>query len=829
LVDLEEFKIEELSLEKSDSLMPTDRTVDSAFMADMDLIDIPRSVMVLSPEAMAQFQIRDFSDLNKVGAGTSRINYYGVPGAPILRGAKGGTYFNGMLRAFNRNEMPISFGSLEALDVVRGPAPSHLEVTNIGGYVNFIPKSPFFDENRGSIQLQAGSHDFYNVKVDSGGPLLLGSKPSAYRVSITGQSADSYYDNVSNNFLSIYGSVKSELSKNVKLFAGAEYYRFRSNENVGWNRPTQALIDNGEYVIGESPDISTPVWNGVANRNLTEWPYNTIIPGLVALAVPGDIARERIPASQLTLMHNLNLQVGLDQTYRVLSQEEIDERGIFLPAWFNRSFAEAELATITPDIQDAYVYTPEYFENGGQVLTEKINGSTVLADPNDFADSEDLIAFFDFEFLGNPDRRIEWKNFLEYLNTQKQSSYGYAIDTQQTIVASKLLITDKVLIPRTKLQYGVGIRYTDAWMVQDFFAEPFSRRDITSGTISSNSIILTGSQIGPDGKNFWSPSGGANVASGLLQTSVFAQAKVDFNDSFFALVSGRIEYADFDVSLPPQVDRGSPSLEETLASGSGHKTITSISLNPVIKLDENFSLYGAAQVGTSMDPTQGGPIFGEDNFAEAKLYEIGLKGSFAENSLYFSGAVYRWEQNRFNTRDARSEPLEAEGLEFEMTWKPVEPLTLIVSFDNLQVKRNSSLGFRSLVMTEQDWALSGGILNAAGGVNPPSNPNLIYPGFPERNLKLFAIYQLENGLGFAGGPIWQDAFWLNFDRTIRLPSSTVWNFNCFYKTDSWETMLSIENAFDEDYFLGSEPVFGANTLVTKAPDVEGTLTVTIFF
>ena len=114
-------------------------------------------------------------------------------------------------------------------------------------------------------------------------------------------------------------------------------------------------------------------------------------------------------------------------------------------------------------------------------------------------------------------------------------------------------------------------------------------------------------------------------------------------------------------------------------------------------------------------------------------------------------------------------------------------------------------------------------------MNPSSNPNLIYPGFPERSLKLFAIYQNENGLGLAGGPIWQDAFWLNFDQTIRLPSSTVWNFNCFYKTDSWEAMLSIENAFDEDYYLGSEPVFGANTLVTKAPDAEATLTVTLFF
>lgn len=828
-LDLEEFKIEELSQEKSDSLMPTDRTVDSAFLAGMDLLEIPRSILILSPEALSQFQIRDFSDLNKVGAGTSRINYYGIPGSPILRGAKGGTYFNGMLRAFNRNEMPISFGSLEALDVVRGPAPGHLEVTNIGGYVNFIPKSPFFDENRGSMKLQAGSYDFYNVQIDSGGPLLLGSKPSAYRLSISGQSADSYYDNVSNDYLSVYGSVKSELSKTSKLFAGAEYYQFKSNENVGWNRPTQALVDSGKYIIGEPADISTPVWQDVANRNLTEWPYNTVIPGSIALAIPGEIARARIPPDQLDLMHNLNTQAGLNQTYRVLSQEEIDDRGIFLPSWFNRGFAEAELATITPQLQDSYVYTPDYFAAGGEVLTQPIKGSTVLADPNDFADSEDVIAFLDLEFLGNPDRRIEWKNFFEHLTTKKQSSYGYAIDTRQEVFASKFLVTDKVLLPQTTLQYGAGIRYTDAWMVQDFFAEPFSRRDLTRDTISATSTILTGSQAGPDGKNLWSPSGGANVESELWQTSLFAQARIDFNDRVFTLVGGRVEYADFAVSLPKQVDRKTPSLEKTLASGSGKKWLTSINVNPVLKLTDHLNLYGAAQLGTSLDPTQGGPIFAEDNFAEAQLYEAGLKGSLANNSLYYSLATYHWEQNRFNTRDARSEPLEAKGYEFELTWAPTEGFTLIASFDDMRVKRNSGLGLRSLVLTEQEWALRGGILNSAGGVNPATNPNLVYPGFPEHNLKLFALYQLENGWGVAGGPVWQDAFWLNFDRTIQLPDSTVWNINLFYKTHSWEAMLSVENALSENYFLGSEPVFGANTLVSKAPEIEGMFTVTFFF
>ena len=114
ILDLDEFITEEVSQELSDSLMPTDRSVSSAFFEDMKLLDIPRSVMVLSPETMEQFQIKNFDDLQKIGAGTERYNFYGIAGAPVLRGWQGGIYFNGMLRAFQgtRCRLPLVLSKL---------------------------------------------------------------------------------------------------------------------------------------------------------------------------------------------------------------------------------------------------------------------------------------------------------------------------------------------------------------------------------------------------------------------------------------------------------------------------------------------------------------------------------------------------------------------------------------------------------------------------------------------------------------------------------------------------------------------------------------------
>ena len=58
------------------------------------------------------------------------------------------------------------------------------------------------------------------------------------------------------------------MSENTYFFAGAEYFRFNSNENAGWNRPTQNLINNGKYVIGEPLSLVRLSNGRVADRNL---------------------------------------------------------------------------------------------------------------------------------------------------------------------------------------------------------------------------------------------------------------------------------------------------------------------------------------------------------------------------------------------------------------------------------------------------------------------------------------------------------------------------------------------------------------------------------
>ena len=800
---LEAFIADESEAALADSVMPTDRDISGLFGDARSVLDVPRSVTLISPKMMEQFQIDDLRDLEKIGAGTQAINYYGVPGSPTIRGVKGGTYLNGMLRAFNRNEMPLSFGSLEAIEIVKGPAPADFSPTLIGGFVNLVPKSPFFDEERGSIKIEADNWGKQKLTVDYGAPFLLpGETPAAYRVSITNQDGESYYDDFKNDFTSIYSAIKFRPKDGVSVFLGGEYFDYQSNENAGWNRPTQDLIDNGNYVIGEPIDQTSAAWRGTVNRDrFFASPDaadfiggDTKGVGFANLAVSKGVAEASLPTGAGGL---------------------------------------ADMAKYDPDrdgVVDAYVYTQQFFDNGGKAITRDIEGDTVLTDGRDFANSEDFVFFGDVVFDSNPDRTYTLKGFFENLETEKLSSYGYALNSEQTVLSGKGFVVDRTWLPKTSTTLGVQLRYTDAKQLQDFWDEPFSRRDITEDVISPNSVVLAGPQRPIGGNNLWlSRNGfgtGGNVESELLQASVFGTLDTQWTDRLSTFAGFRAEYDDFDIDLPSEVEGVTQADIDGVKAGSGDKDFFNWAIGGNFEVIDGVSLYANYQEGTSMDPLQSGPIAGEGNFAENEMWEVGVKTSLLEDRLFASLAYYEWEQSNFNERSAQSEPLEGEGVEFEVTFLPTDQLSVIASYTYQEVRFvGDSLPFRTTparagVAEDEYIALnSGRLLNDFNSdVTSGNNSDLVYPGTPQTVIKLFAIYDFQNGFELSGGPIYQDEFFLNIDETIELPDALIWNLNLKYSNERWEIIGSVENLTDEEYFLGSDPIFAANTLVAKAPE-----------
>jgi iron complex outermembrane receptor protein len=823
VVTLEEFTIRESALAAAGDILPTSRPVLSVFGSG-SIIETPRSVSVLTPELMKQFDIQDFSDLAKFGAGTQQANYYGVPGIPTLRGAKGSVYFNGMQRAFNRNEMPLSFGSLEGMDLVKGPAPAHFGAALVGGYVNLIPKSPYFDQKRGSLQIEVGQYDHIRSQFDVGGPTLLLGKPAAYRVSVTGQLADSYYDRVGNDFVSLYGSIKAEVARDLTLFTGAEYFNYKSNENAGWNRLTQNLVDRGEYVIGESMSISDSRWGGQANRRLhNPNPLNGFADTNVALVVPDSVVLDAFGSRAAARAAGL-LDMS-DPADRAIAYAGIDPADL------------ANIAQTTTGFQ----YTPAYINGAdtvagtnddGRIFTTKIDGSTVLADEADFADSQNFFWFADLESRRNPDRTIKYQTIVEYISTEKRSSYSYAIDTEQFVNEHKLTLTEDIDFFDTTLTYGASIRYTRAKQLQDFWDEPFSRRDISRGTISGNSIVFSGG-VDPEGVNRWNDPftdvefsaviGGNSIESDLLQNSVFLYTESDLTSRLKLYTSLLAAWAPYELRVPGEARVNAPLVAPDV---EGEKDYYSGSVSPVLKLTENTSLYVMLQRGTAIDPLQGGPIVGEGSFAENELIEVGAKSSLLNNRLFVGAAAYQWRQGGFDARNNAALEYDGEGVELEVTYKPTDNFAIIASANHQTVELNSPLGFRVVPASEAEFALYGGELQTPfsqnlanfGKLAGANNPDRQVPGTPEVQLKLFGVYQLDNGFGISSGFVWSDEYYADYNHSVELPSSLVFNSAIFYRKPSWEVSLQVENVTDEDYFYGADPLFAASGVITKAPE-----------
>ena len=76
VTELEQFIATETALSESGEVLPTSRPTASVF-GEMSVLDAPRAVTVLTPELMAQFDIQNFGDLGRIGAGSNSI-----PGLP---------------------------------------------------------------------------------------------------------------------------------------------------------------------------------------------------------------------------------------------------------------------------------------------------------------------------------------------------------------------------------------------------------------------------------------------------------------------------------------------------------------------------------------------------------------------------------------------------------------------------------------------------------------------------------------------------------------------------------------------------------------------------
>lgn len=767
--------------ENTGTLWPGSRNSASVFGFPQDLMDLPRSVTLITPEHLRLSGVRDFSGLDRLAVGAERPNYYGLAGAPVLRGDLAGTFFNGLQRVFQRNEMPMSFGSLEGMDVVRGPAPAHFGPTQAGGFVNFLPKSPYYDRARGSVQMTAGSHGLWRLQLDQGAPIIVAGRPAAYRLSATGQKAGAFHRQVRNDFVSVYAAAAVRVREGVTLFTGGEFYRYLTNENAGWNRVTQELIDTSLYIVGEPADRTSAAAGGYV--------LPSDIPFVVVPAGPG-----RQPAAA--------------------------GAALIPPAGFAESLPEDLRRLLGPDGE----YTAAYLDAGGPVAKIRLDPRTVLSDPDDRAHASNLLWFADWTDRSRPGRTLVLKALVDRVRTSKYSSYGYALDMEQRVAEFNASLFLDEAGPFGRTIVGFSLRSGVAEELVDFQAEPFSRRDLSRPEPSPNSIVLAGGLRPESGdtRNFWSKG----LATTLEQAALFATTHWPAGNSAGLHASARAEGARFRGRIPLEQERN-PLRGTRIAPGG--KNYGSIGLNPYWKPGRRSILHATLQLGTALNPAQAGNVSSEANFGRTEFAEIGAKATFFDDTLFVAAAAYRSRLSRFNNITNNPYGLKSYGTEIELAWRPHPRFSLTAHAAARRTVQTNSPGFRFQATQEYYLPLVAGGLYAGGPANATlleaNNPGRRFPGSPERTAQLHARVVLAKGVSFHLGPALKSAWWLNFEHTLRIPSSIVWNGGLEWKRGRLGLRIDATNLFAERTFLGSDPTFASNAIVTPAPGREARLTV----
>ena len=258
--EVKEKDVEKIQVTGSLGSLPG-QDVESVFGFGKSILETPRSASTISQEQMERFNVSDIDELVAFAPGTFTQSFFGVAGSLDVRGTPGEVYFRGVRRLDNPGNYPTPIGASSSVDIVRGPASPIYGPAKIGGYLNFNPKSAkvgrgqYLDSPTGQFSYTTGSWDKNVLTAEVGGPGRLAGKELGYYIYAEQENSDSYYRNSETDQTVLQAAFDMDLTENLSVEFGGMYHKYDGNQNAGWNRVTQDLIDNGTYITGNAKPL----------------------------------------------------------------------------------------------------------------------------------------------------------------------------------------------------------------------------------------------------------------------------------------------------------------------------------------------------------------------------------------------------------------------------------------------------------------------------------------------------------------------------------------------------------------------------------------------
>src|SRR5580704_14652213 len=237
-------------IRRGDLILPTTVTSGSAYGLDLDVMDTPRNNTLLSKAHLDALNVQNPGGFSFLTSSSYSDASFGHPNVPRIRGQYADMFFNGMRDCFTLNGYgaPISFNSVDSVDIVKGPASVQAGAgAGVGGSIDITTKMPTFTKSTVAFNVEVDSQQKRRATVDLDGPL---TSNVAGRVSFTSDDSGSYYYDMYFHQQSLFAAVLTEITPRYSVLVTGGFEDTRYRENDGVNRASQALIDSGAYLTG---------------------------------------------------------------------------------------------------------------------------------------------------------------------------------------------------------------------------------------------------------------------------------------------------------------------------------------------------------------------------------------------------------------------------------------------------------------------------------------------------------------------------------------------------------------------------------------------------
>ncbi|MEM6901391.1 MAG: TonB-dependent receptor, partial [Pseudomonadota bacterium] len=476
-----------------------------------------------------------------------------------------------------------------------------------------------------------------------------------------------------------------------------------------------------------------------------------------------------------------------------------------------------------------FVFRPEFVTNDDLAPemalvnpgTTTLDESNVLVDPDDQLGSEILTLYLDFEYALENGLTITNQLFFETIDNINENAYGFSQFGEVDVIENRLVFAfQQDFGPMVAdFQFSPSIRYTDFLRGQDFINEYFDRRDLSQSNAERDGSLdtrLLATQINDDYSEYQS---GEYTMFGLAFLGDFK-----FDNGLAVTLGVRQDFVDAEASTPldlllfpdGEIPEASDS-EDLLSWSASVNWTTELGLIPYFTIAEQATLI-AGQVGDL--PTA--QIASGSWTDTSDLWEVGLKGSFLDDSLYFAINYYEQERVDFNAQAIVTNPTSrTEGLEAEVRWVVNEKLVVTAGWTDMEViiveaeQTGGQFGFfgaDDIPQIDPTLVFGGQVIGI------PTSPDGRRAGIPENIYTLTGTYSFNDNLAVSASVIDVDETFSGSSGAVTLPSYTLLNAGLVYETESWKFQLNAKNITDERYFRSNFPdLFGSQIVLPELP------------